>query len=48
MFCDAYYVFFFCRMNWLRFDWSFMYRRNKAKLSHELVTYCEINFNVGL
>jgi len=38
MFCDAYHV-FFCHINLLRFDLSFMYRRNKVKVSHELVTY---------
>lgn len=47
MFCDAYHV-FFCHINLLRFDLSFMYRRNKVKVSHELVTYWEVNFNTSL
>jgi len=47
MFCDAYYV-FFCHVNLLRFDLSFMYLRNKANASRELVTYCEANFNMSL
>jgi hypothetical protein len=47
MFCDAYYV-FFCHINLLIFDLSIMYRRNKAKVVHELVTYCEDNFNMSL
>jgi hypothetical protein len=40
MYCDAYCV-FFGHINLLRFDLSFMYRRNKAKVAHELVTFCE-------
>jgi hypothetical protein len=37
----------FCDINLLKFDFNFMYVRNKAKVAHELVSYCEDSFNMN-
>ena len=39
--CFVIYTVCFCHINFIAFDLSFMYTRDKIKVVHELVTHCE-------